>query len=114
MVAKHKQDHFARREIFRLINRVAVTFLLALHGKTDAPLETAHLFRLAQQRRIFLQPLQVIIVRPAQIMPHHFILARLDDDANLLDAGGFEFQQVIMKQRARNAVRCRPRGTIPF
>ncbi len=31
---RHEQNHFARRKIFRLKNRVAVAFLLVLHGKT--------------------------------------------------------------------------------
>ena len=83
---------------------MAVAFLLALDGKADAPLKTAHLFRLPEQRRIFFQPLEIGVARAAQIVPHHFVLAGLDNDADFLDAGGFEFEQVIMKQRAGNAI----------
>ena len=49
---------------------------------------------------IFLQPLEIIAARAAQVMPHQFILAGLNNNANLFDAGGFEFEQVVMKQGA--------------
>ena len=45
MVAEAQQHHFAAGKLFRLKNRVAVAFLLALHGKADALGKTAHLFR---------------------------------------------------------------------
>ena len=105
MIAEAEQHHFTRRKVSRLENRVAVAFLLVLHGEGNALGKAAHLFRLAEQRGIFFEPLEVIVVRAAQITLHHFILARLGDDADFLDAGGFEFQQMIMKQRPGDAVR---------
>ena len=105
MISKRQQNHFTGTKIFSLENRMAVAFLLALHGEGNAILKIAHLFRLAEQRRIFLEPLEIGVARAAQIITHHFLFAGLDDDANLLNAGGFEFEQVIMKQRAGDAVR---------
>src|ERR1035437_3878779 len=104
MVAEAEQNHFTRRKILRLENRVAVAFLLVLHGEGNTPGEAAHLFGLAEQRGIFFQPLEIRIIRAAQIIAHHFIFAGLDDDADFLDAGGFEFQQMIMKKCAGDAV----------
>src|ERR1035437_8669549 len=52
MVAEAEQNHFAASKIFRLENRVAVAFPLALHGEGNALGEAAHLLRLAQQLRI--------------------------------------------------------------
>ena len=83
---------------------MAVAFLLVLHGERNAFRKAAHLFRLAEQRGIFFQPLEIIVVRAAQIISHHFILAGLDDDADFLDARRFKFQQMIMKQCAGNSV----------
>src|ERR1035437_5628657 len=104
MVAETEQNHFARRKIFRLENRVAVAFLLVLHGEGNTFGEAAHLFGLAEQRGIFFQPLEIRIIRAAQIIAHHFIFAGLDDDADFFDASGFKFQQMIMKKCAGDAV----------
>ena len=57
MVAQAEQHEFAAGKIFGLINRVAVAFLLLLHGKGYAPGKVSHLFRFAQQRGMFFQAL---------------------------------------------------------
>ena len=104
MVAEAEQHQFAAGKFFGLINRVAITLLLRLHGKGHASGKFSHLLRLAQQRGMLLQPFQVIAVRSAQVGAHHFVLAGLDDDADFLDACRVEFEQVIMEQRAGNSV----------
>ena len=97
MIAQAQQHRLTIRKIFRLVNGVAVAFLLVLHCERELLLKIAHLVRFLEQRRIFLQPLQVILTRPLQICAHQRVLTRLHNDADFGNARCMQFQQMIME-----------------
>ena len=105
MIAKTEQHHFAGGERLGLVDRVAVPFLLVLNRKLHARRQIAHLLGLGEQGGIFHQPLEIFRIRAGKIVADRLLVARLDDDADLLDARGDEIDQVIMNQRPRNSVR---------
>ena len=96
------------------MHRVTVALLLVLDGETHAVGEPAHLFGFAEECRLFFKAPEILTIRSVQVPAHEFVFAGLDDDANLLDAGGVEFEEVVMKQGARNAVRADDREEFLF
>ena len=105
MIAEREQDWFATSKRFGLVNGVAVTFLLVLNSKADPVGEAPHLFGFPEQSRLFGEALQISLVGTGEIPTDEFVFAGLHDDANLFDTGRVEFEQMIMEQRPRNAVR---------
>src|SRR6202522_657011 len=113
MVAEAEEDHPARGKFFRLIDRVAVALLLMLDGETDAVLEIVHPAGLGFEGWIFSDALEVGVVLAfevgvvgtLEIVANGPVVAWLDDDADLLDAGGGQLQEVVMDEGAGDAVR---------
>ena len=50
------------------------------------------------------QPLEIFIARAKQIVADASVIARLNDNADLPNAGGEKLDQLIMNQRPRNPI----------
>ena len=105
MIAEAEEDHLVAGKLSGLIDRVAIPFLVALDGELHAQLKLAHLLGLGAQGGIFLQPLEIRVIRPGEVIADGFLVAGLDDDADLLDPGVDELDQVIMNQGPGDSIR---------
>src|SRR5262249_540621 len=104
MVAQTEQHGLATCEGARLKDRVPVAFLRALLDELDAVAQPTHLVRFAPERCKTVQSSQICIVGTCEVMPNRGVLTWLNDQTNLFDARCVELDQVIVKQRARDAV----------
>jgi twitching motility protein PilT len=105
MIAQTKQDHLIAGEISRPVHRVPVSFLLFLNRKANAFAQRAHFHRFLFQCRDSGKPLEVLIIRTIEIIPNGLVIARLDDDTDLLDAGRDQIAQMIVNEGTIDSIR---------
>jgi hypothetical protein len=75
-----------------------------LNCEGDALAEFGHAVGFGGEGWIFLQAFEVLGIGAVQVGSDGFVVVGLDDDADLFDAGGDEFHEVIVDEGAGDSV----------